>query len=349
MSATTLLQPYGWSDRVAALLSDDAYPARVVRVDRDRVLVVGPDGSPAFAAADPLPAIGDWVGLDPVEIDSMRWRVRTVAPRWSTIRRTDPRSEDRSIDVGQVLAANVDVVCSVTPLDRPLSPNRIERELALAWDAGATPVVVLTKADRHGDVEMATADLEHRLVGVDVIATAALEGRGVGEVAELLRPNRTVMLLGASGAGKSTLANALLGADVMETGGVRVTDSRGRHTTTSRHLLPVPGGGVLLDTPGVRSLGLHGAGAGVAMVFADLEELATACKFSDCTHRTEPGCAVLAEIESGGLDAGRLQSWRKLQREIAAAERRIDPSARAQWHAQVKAFQRSIRRHPSRP
>ena len=171
----------------------------------------------------------------------------------------------------------------------------------------------------------------------------------MGEVAELLRPNRTVMLLGASGAGKSTLANALLGADVMETGGVRVTDSRGRHTTTSRHLLPVPGGGVLLDTPGVRSLGLHGAGAGVAMVFADLEELATACKFSDCTHRTEPGCAVLAEIESGGLDAGRLQSWRKLQREIAAAERRIDPSARAQWHAQVKAFQRSIRRHPSRP
>lgn len=344
------LEPYGWSDRVAALLAGDPFPARVVRVDRDRVLVAAPDGEVAFAAADPLPAIGDWVGLDPIaDVDGMHWRVRTVAPRWSAIRRTDPRSEDRAVDVGQVLAANVDVVCSVTPLDRPLSPNRIERELALAWDTGATPVAVLTKADRHGDVAAATADLQRRLVGVDVLVTAALDRVGIEDLEQLLRPNRTVMLLGASGAGKSTLANALLGAEVLETGGVRVTDSRGRHTTTSRHLLPVPGGGVLVDTPGLRSLGLFGAGAGVASVFADLEELATGCKFSDCTHRTEPRCAVLAAIEAGELDAGRLQSWRKLQREVAAAQRRIDPSAQAQWHAQVKALHRRIRKQQYRP
>lgn len=349
MSASMLLQPYGWSDRVAALLDGEPHPARVIRVDRDRAVVAGSDGETAVALADPLPAVGDWVGLEPIAVRDARWRVQTVAPRWSAIRRTDPRSEGRAIDVGQVLAANVDVVCSVTPLDRPLSPNRIDRELALAWDSGAVPVVVLTKADRHADTAAAVADLERRLVGVDIVVTAALDGQGVEDVARILRPDRTVMLLGASGAGKSTLANALLGDELQETGGVRVTDARGRHTTTSRHLLPVPGGGVLLDTPGVRSLGLHGAAAGVSTTFADLEELAATCRFSDCAHRTEPGCAILDAIESGELDAGRLHSWRKLQRELAAAERKVDRAAQARWHADVKAFHRRIRQNPYRP
>jgi ribosome biogenesis GTPase / thiamine phosphate phosphatase len=346
--ACPALEPFGWSDRVAALLAGEPHPARVIRVDRDRVVVATTEGD-AVALADPLPAVGDWVGLAPSGRVDAPWSVHAIAARWSEVRRTDPRSESRAVEVGQVLAANVDLVCSVTPLDRPLSANRIDRELALAWDAGAQPVVVLTKADRHPDVEAALADLSRRLVGVDIVVTSALDGTGVAEVAGLLRPNRTAMLFGASGAGKSTLANALLGADVQETGGVRATDARGRHTTTSRHLVPVPGGGVLLDTPGLRSLGLHGAGDGVAAVFADLAALAAGCKFSDCEHRTEPGCAVLEAIETGQLDAGRLQSWRKLHREIAAAERRIDPSAQAKWHAEVKAFHRRIRKQPYRP
>ena len=344
MSSSSLLEPFGWSDRVAALLDGEPHPARVIRVDRDRVVVAGEHGE-VLALAEPLPAIGDWVGLEPSGRSDVEWTVASVAPRWSAVRRTDPRSEGRSVEIGQVLAANVDLVCSITPLDRPLSANRIDRELALAWDAGAQPVVVLTKADRHDDVSAAVADLERRLVGVEIVVTAALDGVGIDRVAEILRPNLTVMLLGASGAGKSTLANALLGGEIQETGGVRATDSRGRHTTTSRHLLPVPGGGVLLDTPGVRSLGLHGAGDGVSTVFADLEELATRCKFSDCIHVSEPGCAVQAAIEAGELDPGRLQSWRKLRREIAAAERRVDPSAQARWHAEVKAFHRRLRKH----
>ncbi|MGD9705583.1 MAG: ribosome small subunit-dependent GTPase A [Acidimicrobiia bacterium] len=348
MSATSALEPFGWSDRVAALMAGEPHPARVVRVDRDRALVATAEGD-AVALADLLPAVGDWVGLAPTERVDVPWRVEMVAPRWSEVRRTDPRSEGRAVESGQVLAANVDLVCSVTPLDRPLSANRIDRELALAWDAGAQPVVVLTKADRHADVVAAVADLRRRLVGVDIVVTAALAGLGVPEIVELLRPNRTAMLLGASGAGKSTLANALLGDEVLETGGVRESDSRGRHTTTSRHLVPVPSGGVLLDTPGVRSLGLLGAGEGVSAVFADLEELATRCKFSDCVHVSEPGCAVLASIAAGELDAGRLQSWRKLRREIAAAERRVDRSAQAKWNAEMKSFHRRIRKQHNRP
>ncbi len=348
MSATSALEPFGWSDRVAALMAGESHPARVVRVDRDRALVATVEGD-AVALSEPLPAVGDWVGLSPTGREDAPWSVDAIAPRWSEVRRTDPRSEGRAIESGQVLAANVDLVCSVTPLDRQLSPNRIDRELALAWDAGAQPVVVLTKADRHPDVAAAVADLRRRLVGVDIVVTAALAGVGVPEIAALLHPNRTVMLLGASGAGKSTLANALLGDDVLETGGVREADSRGRHTTTSRQLVPVPGGGVLLDTPGVRSLGLLGAGDGVAAVFADLEDLAARCKFSDCTHDSEPGCAVQEAISVGELEAGRLQSWRKLRREIAAAERRVDRSAQAKWNADMKVLHRRFRKQSNRP
>ena len=230
MSATSMLEPFGWSDRVAALMAGESHPARVVRVDRDRALVATAEGD-AVALSEPLPAVGDWVGLSPTGREDAPWGVDAIAPRWSEVRRTDPRSEGRAVESGQVLAANVDLVCSVTPLDRPLSPNRIDRELALAWDAGAQPVVVLTKADRHPDVAAAVADLQRRLVGVDIIVTAALAGVGVPEIAALLRPNRTVMLLGASGAGKSTLANALLGDDVLGDG----RSSRSRLTRAPHH------------------------------------------------------------------------------------------------------------------
>lgn len=343
-----VLRLYGWGPRPAALLHGEPHPARVVRVDRDRCLVVTRSGEhPAALPVPPVPpvAVGDWVGLEPTEHTALPWRVAVVAERWSALERADPAS--RAVDFAQVLAADVDLVAVVHPLDRPVSVNRIERELAVVWDARATPVVVLTKADCHGDLDALLASLHHRLVGVDVLVTSALDGSGVEAVAELLRPDRTLMLFGASGAGKSTLANALLGEDRLATRGVRELDARGRHTTTARYLLPVPGGGVLLDTPGIRSLALLGGGGGVSTVFADLEQLATGCRFGDCGHHTEPGCAVQAAIEAGDLEAGRLQSWRKLQRELDQERRRADPLAAAAHHAEMRRWGRAMKQYRS--
>ncbi len=350
------LVPFGWSGRTAALLADHQTPARVVRVDRDRCIVVSPSGETTASAArlDRSVAVctGDWVALEPSGHGAVPWNIVAIAERWSLLERADPRSDGRSVDVAQPLAANVDVVASVHPLDRALSINRIEREVALAWHAGAVPVVVLTKADRHDDPDAAAADVEHRLIGVDVVVTSALStDAGIDEVRSRLRPDRTLMLLGPSGAGKSTLANAVLGDHVLDTGEVRTSDARGRHTTTARHLVPVPGGGVLLDTPGIRSIALLDAGDGVSAVFGDIEELATRCRFSDCAHQSEPGCAITAAIADGDLDAGRVKSWRKLQRELAAERRRADPLAAATRHAELKRWGRVMKeaRGRSRP
>ncbi len=293
----------------------------------------------------PAVAVGDWVGLEPTALTALPWRVSTVAERWSAIERVDPASEGRAVDTAQVLAADVDLVALVHPLDRTVSVNRVEREMAVVWESRAMPVVVLTKADRHSDVDAIAASLRHRLVGVDVIVTSSVNGTGVESVASLVRPDRTVMLFGASGAGKSTLANALLGEDLLATGGVRELDARGRHTTTARYLVPMPGGGVLLDTPGIRSIGLLGATGGVSRVFADLEELATQCRFADCGHGTEPGCALLAAVETGELDAGRVRSWQKLERELAAERRRADPQAAAARRAEAKRFGRAMKQY----
>lgn len=342
------LVPFGWGDRVAALLPPTVVPARVVRVDRDRCLVATAAGGSA-ALTDGRAVVGDWVALEPSGLTAVPWRISVIADRWSALERVDPRSDGRTVDTAQVLAANMDLVACIHPLDRGLSPARVEREVALAWDAGATPFVVLTKADQHGDPMAAAADLEARLLGVDVVVTAALVGDGVDEVRRRLRPHRTLMLFGASGAGKSTLANALVGDDVLDTGGVRVSDARGKHTTTARHLVPVPGGGVLLDTPGVRSIGLLGGTDGVSTVFADIEELATGCRFGDCGHRTEPGCAVLAALDEETLDRGRFRSWQKLQRELAADRRRVDPVAAAAHHAELRRWGRAMKQRKDRP
>jgi ribosome biogenesis GTPase len=330
------LSRFGWTDRVAALFGDlPCLPARVVRVDRDRCAVATADGE-SVASFDMVPAVGDWVGLDESARGDIPHRVVYTAPRWSELGRLDPTSFSHDHLTGQTLAANVDVVVITAPLDRPLSQARVERETVVAWDAGAQPVVALTKADRHPDPEAAAAELSRRLTGVDVILTAALDGVGVDAVAALFRPNLTALLLGASGAGKSTLTNALLGGDVMATGGVRRADSRGKHTTTVRHLLPVPGGGVIIDSPGIRSLGLAGANDGISVAFADLEELACACRFSDCAHTSEPGCAITRAIEEGRLDRARLKSWQKLLREVAMQERKGDPKATAAHRREVR-------------
>ena len=326
------LVPLGWDDRVAALYAsvatEDHQPGRVGRVDRDRCTVRTAKGQ-VRAAADVLPTTGDWVALrmEP------RPAVDVILPRWSSLERE-----------GQLLAADIDVVFVVASLDRPLNLNRIERELVLAWDSGARPVVLLTKADAVADAGELLETVAARAVGTDVVLTSASDGRGVEEVVAHLRPNRTAVLLGPSGAGKSTLVNRLLSEEAQAIGDVREGDHRGRHTTTSRHLLVIPGGGVLIDTPGLRSVGLTGAEGGVALAFPDVEEIAEGCKFRDCRHSGEPGCAVTAAVGDGRLDPDRLASYVKLQGELEESTK--EPWAKAADRQQVRVFSRAIKKFP---
>lgn len=330
---TSALVPFGWNDRVLALYTScadgDCAPARVTRVERSGCLVTGADGEERLVRAEPLPAVGDWVAV-------ADGAVRHVLPRWSALDRADPDGTGT-----QTLAANIDLVLITTPADRS-SAARVERELALAWDSGAAPLVLVTKSDL--DAKAVAESLGSRLSGAEVLAVSAVTGVGLAELQARLAPDRTAVLLGPSGAGKSTLANALLGAERFDTGAVREHDSRGRHTTTSRQLVTVPGGGVLIDTPGLRSLGLTAAveiGAG----FPDVESRAARCRFADCAHDGEPGCAVEEAIASGELDAARVQSYRKLSREVAWERRRNDPVAS---HAERQVWKTRSREYRAR-
>jgi ribosome biogenesis GTPase len=328
------LVPVGWDDRVAALYGTVAGPSdepgRVGRVDRDRC-TVRTAGGQVRARADVLPTTGDWVVLrhDP------KPAVDSILPRWSALERE-----------GQLLAANVDVVFVVAALDRDLNLNRIERELVLAWDSGARPVVVLTKADTSPTSAMLAKTVTARAVGVGVVLTSAATGEGVDEIAVQLRPNRTAVLLGPSGAGKSTLVNRLLDTEAQVTSAVRTGDHKGRHTTSSRHLLVIPGGGVLIDTPGLRSVGLTGAEGGVALAFPDVEAEAEHCRFRDCRHAGEPGCAVTAAVADGRLDRDRVASYVKLAAELEESGK--EPWARAADSQQGRIVHRAMKKMPKK-
>ncbi len=324
-----VLAPLGWDERVSALLGDDpaTVPGRVVRVDLDSCQVATSDGDARARSRTPV-AVGDWVR---VRLDDTS-TVSAIAPRWSQVARRDPTG------LTQVLAANVDLVLVAVPADR-MSIARVEREVAVGWDSGAEPVVLLTKSDL--DTGEAVQQLRDRLVGVDIICVSSVTGDGAAEVSQLLQPARTGVLLGPSGAGKSTLTNLLAGRDVAATGSVREGDRRGRHVTSARELQVLPSGGVLIDTPGLRSLSLAEDHGGVAAAFPDIEELGTQCRFRDCAHDHEPGCAVVAAQEAGTLDADRLANYRKLRRELDFQLRRDDPvaakEARAVWKQRAKA------------
>ncbi|WP_326599409.1 ribosome small subunit-dependent GTPase A [Streptomyces sp. NBC_01803] len=334
------LSVYGWDDALEAAFADHRatglVPARIAGVDRGLCDAVTDDGPLRAATAGHAPCTGDWAALDP-GTEQREPRLAALLPRRTAIVRSSAARDSH----GQVLAANVDTVVIAVSLAVPLDAGRLERLLALGWESGARPVVVLTKTDRAADPAEAVDEAAAAAPGVDTVATSAVTGEGMAELAALL--TGTVVLLGASGAGKSTLGNALLGGDVLATGEVRAQDGKGRHTTVRRELLPLPGGGVLIDTPGLRGVGLHDAAEGLEQVFAEIEELAADCRFADCAHESEPGCAVRAAIEAGELPERRLASYRKLLRENAWAASRTDARLRAERTERWKAIHRHQR------
>ena len=289
--------------------------------------------------ASDLPAVGDWVAYRLPE-GSDRAVVPAVLPRRTAISRKTPFLETKE----QVLAANVDLAFLTTAIPDDLNLRRLERYLATVWESGAQPVVVLTKADLADDVEAAVARVEAIAFGVPVLAVAVPLGQGLDELRVQLEGNPTVVLLGSSGVGKSTIVNALLGREELETQETR-RDGRGRHTTTRRELFLLPGGGIVIDTPGIRELQLWDAGEGLEEAFEDVEEIAARCRFSDCGHEHEPGCAVRVAVESGELPAERLESYRKLQRELEALEARqnalLRSERRRKWKVQNRAMRKS--------
>ncbi|WP_308251028.1 ribosome small subunit-dependent GTPase A [Streptomyces anulatus] len=323
--------------------ADGLVPGRVVRAERGLCDVIAETGPvraavvPAAASRDRLtPCTGDWVAVRPAGTATSATVVEVLERRTAVVRATSSRTSH-----AQVLAANVDTVAVAVSLADPLRHGRIERMLALAWDSGATPVVVLTKADRCADTQQAAAEVAEVAPGVEVLVTSASTGEGLDVLTAVLAG--TVVLLGPSGAGKSTLGNRLLGEDLLATGAVRDSDGKGRHTTAWRELLPLPHGGVLLDTPGLRGVGLHDADKGLDQTFAEITELATDCRFADCAHRTEPGCAVLAAVEDGRLHQRRLDSYHRLQRENTFAASRTDARLRAELERPRKQISRHLR------
>lgn len=311
---TSRLDALGWDGGLDAELREgtprDAWAARVVRVDGESSLVDRGRGEER-AIARPLPVVGDWVA---VEDGDAVLRIVSRLPRRSELVRADSRRR-------QVLASNVDVVFVVVPLDRPDPLFEVERGLAVAFATDAEVVVLLTKADTHSAPQEVVGELASRAPGVDAHVVSVRTGLGVADTAARLRPNRTGVLLGASGAGKSTLTNLLVGDDVMSTAATR-PDGEGRHTTTARRLSVLPGGGVLIDIPGVRTFGLAAAEGGIDRLYADLVRTAATCRFADCSHEGEPGCAV---EELAASDAGvrrRVRTWLRLRHEADAFTQR---------------------------
>ena len=319
---------------------DGLTPARVAVEHRSAYVLYGEHGELRAELAGRLrheetwPAVGDWVAVrEPATIAA-------VLPRRTVFSRKEPWLAAKE----QVLAANADVVfvtTALTPTD--FKPRRLERYLATAWESGAEPALVLTKPDLCNDVAAAVLEVEAIAFGVAVHVVNGLSGEGVSELGGYLAGNRTVALLGSSGVGKSTIVNRLAGGELMPTAEIG-EDGRGRHTTRHRELIPLAGGGLVLDTPGLRELQLWDVSQGLEQTFEDVAALAATCRFADCGHEREPGCAVREALRDGSLPRERFESWRKLQRELARLERRVDARARSEHSEQIRREARHRRR-----
>ena len=320
---------WGYGDHVAGAADAGALVGRVVQVDRGECDVVTADGmvragsDSVRAQAEVAPVTGDWV--------QVRWQdgvalMSRVLPRRTALTRRDPAERDAE----QVLAANFDTVGIVAGLDRPLPPGRFERMLVMARDSGAGIVILLTKADRATDAATAASTVRAVATDVAVMTLSVRSGVGIDDLRSRLGPGHTLALVGASGSGKSSLVNALAGAEVAATAAVRSSDRRGRHTTIARRLVLLPGdGGMVLDTPGVRALGLTDAQEALHQVFSDIEDHGSRCRFADCAHAAEPDCAVSAAVESGEMDARRVERFLALRDEIEQQRIREETRARS--------------------
>jgi ribosome biogenesis GTPase len=331
-----VLIPLGWSDRWAALLAEHgpgATPGRVLRHDGVAVQVATPDGERVVKLRRGLPplAVGDWLALDG-EV------VLALLERSSLLRRRAAGSEDH-----QLLASNLDLVLLVCGLDRPVAAGRIQRGEALAWDAGAHPLLVLTKADLLSPDEVAAlaTGAEEQHPGLEIIVASATTGLGIDALRDRLA-GHTSVLLGESGAGKSSLVNAVLDTEAAAVGAVRAGDRKGRHTTTNRQLHALPTGGVVIDSPGIREVGLAGDEDAVDAAFADIDELGEECHFADCGHAGEPGCAIALAIDAGELSSERLAAYLELRKEAASAARRADEHARRSYE---RGFTKAVKAH----
>ncbi len=313
-----------------------AYSVRTIRPDGPAEGLAVVSGRFRHDAAGPadFPAVGDWVAIDGSAADDAA-TIHASLPRRTAFSRLAAGLRTEA----QVVAANVDVVFVAMGLDGDFNLRRLERYLAVAWGSGASPVVLLTKADRCPDVERQATAVLAAAPGVPVLPISAWSGDGLDEVLSWLGPGRTAAVIGSSGVGKSTLINVLVGHDLLSTREVRAGDDRGRHTTTHRQLVALPGGGMIIDTPGMRELGLWDGGDAIGETFAEIDELAASCRFADCRHEHEPGCAVLAAIGDGRLPGERLRNRRKMEREAARTEARRTPSERIE----ARRFARQVR------
>ncbi len=348
------LDAFGWNPRLDAAFAEHRaaglLPARVSHEHTHIYRVVTDSGDRLARVAGRLrheaegrsdfPAVGDWVAIDVPEGGGDA-RIRAILPRTSRFSRRaagDPTEE-------QVVAANIDIVFLVSGLDGDFNPRRIERYLVTAWESGAAPVIVLNKADLVEDVEPFVREVEEMAQGVPVIAVSAKRVESMTVLRERVAPGRTAALLGSSGVGKSSIVNALIGREMLRTLDVRASDSRGRHASTTRELVLLPEGGILIDTPGMRELQLWDTGESLAGAFADIEALAESCRFRDCRHAGEPGCAVAQAVTDGELTATRLESYRKLQLEQAHQLRQQDQRAQLEQKRRWKILTKAANKH----
>ena len=340
----SLLHRLGWDDGWEAAFAEHRaaglVPARVAVQHRGAYDLMHEHGEQRASAAnrlvreEGLPAVGDWVGLDPTSN-----LIEALLPRRTSISRKEVWQATRE----QILAANVDVAFLVQALPLDFNLRRLERYLAMAWESGAQPVVLLTKTDLVEDVQPYLDELEGVTLGsCPVQAVSAKTGEGIDDLRTWLEPNKTAVLLGSSGVGKSTIVNTLVGEELLPTQEVREDDQMGRHTTTRRELILIPTGGVVLDTPGIRELQLWDAD--LEQTFGDIEEIARRCRFADCNHDREPGCAIREALEDGTLSPERWQSYVKLQRELEAVEARRNHLLR-----QERVREYKIRARANRP